>query len=396
MSMIAFLGASALAQHPSMTRQSSTPRHWDGTGDSPDNPGPYAANLSSALKPAAIKIVMRKVGDWQLQRSEPYFSQDWSFAVLYLGFMSAARSLPEAKYRNAMFEMGMKFDWKLGPRLIDPTYRAHGQAIGQTYDSDNQGLAQTYIKLYENRPRPEMIAATKAQFDQLLTVKDRPGAPAWWFCDDLFVAAPAWMGLYKAQNNRQYLDYMDRQWWITSKALYDPAEHLYFRDSSFLDKRENNGQKVFWSRGNGWVMAGYATVLKDMPVDDANRPKYVEQFRQIASRVASLQSSDGLWRPGLLDAEDYPLPEVSGSALFVYAFASGINQGVLDRKRYLPVVQAGWKGLLSHVYADGRLGSIQPVASAPGEFKPSSSYVYGVGAFLLAGSEAEQIAERKR
>jgi unsaturated rhamnogalacturonyl hydrolase len=366
---------------------------WDGTGDSPANPGPLAHHLSAELTPAAIDQAVRKVGDWQLERARPYFSKEWSFAVLYIGIMSAAETLHDQGYQDAMLEMGKKFDWQLGPREIDPTYVAHGQAAGQTYDTDNQGLAQTYIELYGIKHRPAMLAATKAQFDQLMTVKDRPDAPAWWFCDDLFVAAPAWMELYKATSNKAYLDYMDRQWWVTSKSLYDSKEKLYFRDSSYFSKREKNGKKVFWSRGNGWVLAGYARVLDGMPKDYPSRPRYIKQFKQMASRIASLQRGDGLWRPALLDPEAYPSPEISGSALFIYGLAWGVDHGILDRKKYLPVVEAGWKGLLSDIYADGRLGSIQAVASEPGGFAPSSSYVYGVGAFLLAGSEMKALAK---
>ena len=150
-----------------------------------------------------------------------------------------------------------------------------------------------------------------------------------------------------------------------------------------------------WSRGNGWVMAGLARVLDAMPSDYPSRPKYIGQFRQMAERVASLQGRDGLWRPGLLDAHAYPLPEVSGSAFFIYAMAWGINHGILDRATYLPVVTRGWQGLLEHVYDDGRLGCIQPIGAAPGVYSPTSSYVYGVGAFLLAGSEIEALSKKK-
>jgi rhamnogalacturonyl hydrolase YesR len=141
-------------------------------------------------------------------------------------------------------------------------------------------------------------------------------------------------------------------------------------------------------------MAGLARVLDEMPADYPSRGKYVEQFRQMAARVAQLQGPDGLWRPGLLDPQSYPLPEVSGSAFFVYALAWGINHRILDRKTYLPIVTAGWKGLLAHIYDDGRLGCIQPIGSAPGAYSATSSYVYGVGAFLLAGSEVMQLSRK--
>jgi unsaturated rhamnogalacturonyl hydrolase len=157
---------------------------------------------------------------------------------------------------------------------------------------------------------------------------------------------------------------------------------------------EGNGEKIFWSRGNGWVMAAFAKVLEVMPDDYPSRPKYIAQYREMAARVASLQGKDGLWRSGLLDPAAHSLPEVSGSAFFTYSIAWGINHDVLDRAKYRPVVERAWAGMFQHIYADGRLGSIQPIDAQPGVFKPSSSYVYGVGGFLLAASEVKKLAKK--
>ena len=350
-----------------------------GVGDSLDNPPPLA-NLSPEFMRKPIEAAMRKVGDWELERSRPYFSQDWTFAALYTGFMAAARTLPKPRYNDAMMQVGNKFDWKLGPRL------SH---------ADDQAIGQTYLELYQEHHDPKMISATREQFDALMKTPDDPEKPVWWWCDALFMAPPVWARLYQATGNKAYLDYMDHEWWITSNLLYDPEEHLYFRDATYLHKTEANGKKIFWSRGNGWVMAGLARVLEVMPEDYPSRQKYVDQYRQMAEKVVSLQGSDGLWRPGLLDADAYPLPEVSGSAFIIYSLAWGIDHGLLDRSKYLPVVQKGWAGLISHIYEDGRLGCIQPIGAAPGAFKPSSSYVYGVGAFLLAGSGMDRLAQGK-
>jgi rhamnogalacturonyl hydrolase YesR len=170
---------------------------------------------------------------------------------------------------------------------------------------------------------------------------------------------------------------------------------LFSRDVNYLNKREKNGEKIFWSRGNGWVMAGLVRVLATLPSDDPLRPHYIALLREMAQEVAAIQGNDGLWRPGLLDAGSYPLPEVSGSAFFIYAIAWGINHRMLDAETYLPVVEKAWSGTLTHVYQDGRLGSIQPIGEAPAEYKPSSSYNFGVGAFLLAGSEMDTLSEHK-
>jgi unsaturated rhamnogalacturonyl hydrolase len=323
---------------------------------------------------------MRKVGDWELVRSQPYFSREWTFAALYAGYMAAAKALPEPRYETAMLEMGNSFDWTPGLR------KAH---------ADDQAIAQTYFGLFRDYREPRMIVPTEEQFDALMTQPDDPAKPVWWWCDALFMAPPVWARLYGATHEIAYLNYMDREWWITSTLLYDPQEHLFFRDATFLPKHEANGQKLFWSRGNGWVMAGLARVLDEMPSDYPTRQKYIDQFRQMAARVSELQGADGLWRPGLLDAQAYALPEVSGSAFFVYAIAWGINHHILDRGTYLPVVVKGWRGLLEHVYDDGRLGCIQPIGTAPGAYSATSSYVYGVGAFLLAGSEVMELSKKK-
>jgi rhamnogalacturonyl hydrolase YesR len=158
---------------------------------------------------------------------------------------------------------------------------------------------------------------------------------------------------------------------------------------------EANGQKVFWSRGNGWVLAGLAMVLEKMPKDYPDRAKFLVQYREMAERIAGLQPPDGLWRASLLDPGAYTNPEISGTAFFTYAITWGINHGVLERSKYLPVVQKSWAGMLKRIYKDGRLGSIQPIGAEPGQFKPSSSYVYGVGAFLLAGSELAQLSGKR-
>jgi unsaturated rhamnogalacturonyl hydrolase len=350
-----------------------------GVGDSLDREPPLA-NLSPEFRRPAVAAAMRKVGDWELARSQPYFSRDWTFAALYDGYMAAAKALPEPRYETAMLEMGNRFDWTLGPR------KSH---------ADDQAVAQTYLGLYRDYREPRMIVPTEEQFNALMAQPDDPAHPVWWWCDALFMAPPVWARLYGVAQDRAYLNYMDREWWITSALLYDPQQHLYSRDATFLQKHQANGEKLFWSRGNGWVMAGLARVLEEMPPDYPTRQKYIDQFRQMAGRVAQLQGADGLWRPGLLDAQAYPLPEVSGSAFFTYAIAWGINHRILDRGAYLPAVKSGWKGLLQHVYEDGRLGSIQPVGSAPGAYSATSSYVYGVGAFLLAGSEVMDLSKKK-
>jgi unsaturated rhamnogalacturonyl hydrolase len=365
-SMLCAGGARGRAQK--FTLQEALPS----VGDSPDNPGPIATDLSARIAPAEIRRAMEKVGTWELDRTRDHFNDDWTFAALYTGFMAAARSIPDSKFEDAMLSMSRQLDWQPGP---DPLH------------ADHQAVGQTYLELYLQFHDPAMIEPIKRRFDAMMQHVDDPAKPLWWWCDALFMAPPVCARLYRATGNEAYLHFMDREWAITSNSLYDPNEYLFYRDARFFSRREANGQKVFWSRGNGWVLAGLARVLEYLPKSWPTRPKYIVQFQQMAQRLAGLQGTDGLWRSGLLDPAAYALPEISGSGFIAYALAWGVNEGLLPHKLFAPAAARAWKGMLAHVYSDGRLGSIQPVGAAPGEFKPGSSYVYGVGAFLLAGSE---------
>ena len=347
-----------------------------GIGDSLDVEPPLATDLRPDLRHDAVRAAMRKVAGWQLDRARPYFSTDWTFAALYDGFMAASATLGDPKYQQAIRAMGEKLQWQPGPR---PEH------------ADDVAVGQAYLELYLRKRDPRILPPLIDRFAYQMGLKDDPAKPLWWWCDALFMAPPTLARLYKATGNTAYLDFLDREWGITTKLLYDSEEHLYFRDATYLGKHEANGRKLFWSRGNGWVMGGIARVLDYMPENYAVRPKYVAELREMAAAVVKVQGDDGLWRPGLLDPKAYPLPEVSGSAFIAYALAWGVNHGILDRKTYAPAAQKAWAGLLSHIYADGRLGCIQPVGAAPGQFKPTSSYVYGVGAFLLAGSQMDRL-----
>ena len=351
-------------------------------GDAPVTALPLAMDLSAKLEKRDLAKAIRKVGDWQLQRARPNFNQGWTFAALYAGFMAVPRQVAGERYQKAMLNMGRKFNWQLGPR--------HTHA-------DDQAIGQAYLELYLRHHDKAMLTPTQDRMDELMSLPGSPDLklePLWWWCDALFMAPPVLADLSKATGSRKYLDYMDRQWWITSGLLYDPVQHLYSRDASFLHKTEANGSKLFWSRGNGWVMAGLARVLETMPKEYPSRTKYEAQFKEMAVAVVALQGSDGLWRPGLLDAKAYPLPENSGSAFITYALAYGVNHGLLDGKTYRPVIEKAWAGLSAHVYEDGRLGCIQPIGGAPGQYSETASYVYGVGAYLLAGTELYKMADR--
>jgi rhamnogalacturonyl hydrolase YesR len=341
-------------------------------GDAPADAGPLASDLSPEITKRDIAKAMQRVADWQLQRLPAEAQYDWTFAALYAGMMAVPTDIAGDKYRAAQRRIGDELAWQPGPRVPH---------------ADDQAVSQMYLEQYMLTKDERMLAPTRARMDAEVNTPDDGTRPLWWWCDALFMAPPVLADLAVITHDDKYWQFMDHQWHITDNLLYDKDEHLFSRDLTFLDKREKNGRRVFWSRGNGWVMAGLVRVIDRMPSDSPLRAKYILRLQQMAAAVIKVQGADGLWRPGLLDPDSYPLPEVSGSAFITFALAYGVNQKLLPEATYSPVIRKSWAGMLQHVYSDGRLGCIQPVGAAPAPLSPTSSYVYGVGAFLLAGSE---------
>jgi len=350
-------------------------------------PGLHGEPLPPSVSASSVLSEMERVADWQLANPSADPTTRWTQGTCDAGFMALAGISGSPRYRDAMLAVGERNQWQPGPR----PYHADDQCIGQTY-------AELYL-LYRD---PKMIAGIKARIDGIL---DKPSAVTsmdfgqpdkkalelWSWCDSLFMGPPTWMRLYRATGDARYMDYAVRNWWITSDYLYDKEENLFFRDSSFFKRSEANGRKVLWSRGNGWVMAGLVRMLQFLPRNHPERARFERQLTDMSARILACQQADGLWRASLLDPDSYPLREASGSGLFTYALAWGVNQGLLDPAKYEPAVRKAWDALTGCVGPDGRLSHVQPVGFDPKRFPEDSTEAYGVGALLLAGSEVYRL-----
>jgi len=316
--------------------------------------------------------LMRRVTDYYLDLFGTNVDNDWIRATFYTGVMATYRATGDIKYRDAARSWGQANDWGLWDSPADPRF------------ADNQTAAQTYAELYLDEPVPGnaiMLGPIRAVFDQMVAAP-KPGRQEWWWCDALFMAPPALVRLAKATDNSAYLDLMHTMWWDTTAFLYNPATHLYWRDADYVNS------DIHWSRGNGWVFAGIARVLEHLPEADAQRPKYVTLFKEMAAALLAAQGNDGFWRSDLLDAAAFPNIESSGTAFFTFGMAYGVRHGLLERATYLPAVESGWEAL-STVALDqqGRIGWVQTVAKEPGGAKQSDTRDYAAGAFLLAAGQ---------
>ena len=212
----------------------------------------------------------------------------------------------------------------------------------------------------------------------------------WNWCDALFMSPPVWVMLSNLTRDRKYIDFMVKEWKATTNHLFDKKENLYYRDGSYFDKLDN-GTKIFWGRGNGWVFAGLSNVMDELGPSDKDYPYFLKLYKKMAKKLLEIQTPEGHWAMSLLGQEFYPTPETSGSSFFIFGLAWGINNGILDRETYGSAVQKGWNAMVSYVNSDGMLGYVQAIGAEPGEADPDKTEVYGVGAFLSAGSEVYKL-----
>jgi rhamnogalacturonyl hydrolase YesR len=335
-----------------------------------------------------IKKTMKRALDWQLHHPK-HKLYDWTNGAFYAGVFAAYETLENENIYNAIKAMGESNEWKPGPRL---------------HHADDHAICQTYVDMYRISGDKKMIEPFHSTVEEFIATPYETGGIrkiTWWWCDALFMGPPAFVKLGITLDEEKYLKLSDKLWQETYDLLYDKEERLYARDINYKlnepgiePKTEANGEKIFWSRGNGWVMGGLVRVLKELPKDWPTRDFYIQNYKEMAARVASLQQEDGLWRASLLDPDSYPGGEASGSGFFTYALAWGINNGILDKEKYLPVVEKAWVGLNSLIQPDGRVGWVQPIGADPRKnFSADSWEVYGTGAFLLAGSEVIKLDE---
>ena len=356
-----------------------------------------SATLATAAEPARKDVlkVAARVADWQLahmdgmhvtthMKEETRESRSWQQGAFWVGMTRFADVSKEPRFTKAILDMGRANQWTPGPRVTH---------------ADDHVIAQPYLWAAKHGAGPEAIAPLRATFDKILA--DPPVThlsfyyakeygetqclKRWCWCDAVFMSPPAWLDLARQTGEKKYRDYAMAEFWAATDFLYDPVEKLYFRDSRFFERRDDKGRKQFWSRGNGWVFAGIANMLDELPANDPDRPRLEALFKEMAVKIATIQKPDGYWAPSLLGPEGSP-PETSGTGFYVYGLAWGVKRGLLDAPTYRPAIDKGWDALVRAVAKDGRVGWVQQVSDRPETVNESDTQFYGVGAFLLAAS----------
>ena len=367
--------------------------------------GIYAENSdtsrSNDINQSNIKATLKKVADWQIEHIKysmqgsaghlhDYGINAWTNAVLYSGMLEWARIADENTYKNWLYDIGEKSNWAIAENFANYSYKL--------YHADELCIGQFFIEMYKLYEKPELLESTQTRVDWIINNPPNDSLRArhkqsWTWCDALYMAPPVYAQLASLTQDGKYLEFMDKQFKQTYEYLFDKEEKLFFRDDSYFNKQEKNGKKVFWGRGNAWVVGGLVNILKYLPQDSPYRPFYENLFKEFVPQLITLQDSDGYWHASLLDPVTYPFPETSATALISYAVAYGINTGLLDKEKYLPSLNKAWIAVTKTISEDGKVGWIQPIGANPAKVTADMTAVYGVGAVLMLGSEIYKMVE---
>ena len=329
----------------------------------------------------------------------------WTRATYIEGAMAMWRVNHDPAITNYATQWAAYTNWNIRGRVATDT------------SADDQCAGAEYIELYQlNTTLTNRITNIVANLTYWMTNSGGTKTDWWTYIDGIHMSGPAFakMAAISGSSNTNYA-YKLYSYWHTIKStygrsngLYNLADHLWVRDTNYLaNYKASDGttQKCYWSRGNGWVFAGLARILDVLPSSDTNFGDYKTNFQEMAASLKNVQRADGFWNMNLAYTNDFPGPESSGTAMFVYGLAWGIHHGYLDRAPYLPTVIKGWNALstsaLHHSPSTdpGFIGFVQSTGSYPTNNPTLVTYTsdpdfddYTLGAFLLAGSEVYQLA----
>ena len=339
---------------------------------------------SGLFKPDAILPWMIRVDDWQRAHpSMPPEGRNWERGTWYTGVMAAYHATGQRRFLDQAQAWGRQHQWREG---------------GKDSPANKLTCVQTWVELY-------LLDQDRKQIEPAIQwlnsgASNTPSGQKLWYleggrryADSLYVGPPALAMLAQATGERKYLDWMNAFYWDVQGELFDPKAGLFYRDRRFIGATNRHGQKIIWSRGNGWVFAGLPRILDHLPKTDPGYGRYVELLKTMAASLAKRQGADGLWRPNLADPGEFPMKESSGTGFFCYGLAWGIRSGVLDRATYLPVVEKAWAGLVSCVSPAGQVQWGQLAGDRGVEVQAENTHEHVTGSFLLAASEVYRLSQ---
>lgn len=335
---------------------------------------------------------MKKYADYRLpsfyKKMRP--SNIWTRTVYYEGLLSLYSIYPLDEYYDYAYGWADFHEWGFHRGTT-------------TRHADNYSPGQIYLDLYRLCPNDaEKIRKTRANINMLVKT---PQVNEWWWIDAIQMGAPIFAKLGRLTGEQKYFDKMWAMYAYTrnehgGNGMFNPKDGLWWRDQDFDPPyKEPNGEDCYWSRGNGWVYVALTRIMDEIPADEKHRADYLADFLTMSEALKKCQREDGFWNVSLHDPDHFGGKELTGTSLFVCGMAWGINQGLLDRAEYLPIVEKAWNAMVKDaVHKNGFLGYVQGTGKEPKDGQPVTYDSvpdfedFGTGCFLLAGSEVYKLA----
>ncbi|MDR3340378.1 MAG: DUF2264 domain-containing protein [Candidatus Symbiothrix sp.] len=344
----------------------------------------------SQTKEEVIDIVHKVNTHWQSSHPEPD-DASWHPAAYHTGNMAAYFVTGKEEYRAYSEKWAKKNEWK-GAKSADKSQwkYTYGETDDYVLFGDWQTCFQTYADLYLIEPDEKKIARAREVMEyQISTARN----DYWWWADGLYMVMPVMTKLYKITHNPLYSEKLYAYFMYAKNLMYDKESALFYRDAKYIypAHKTANGSKDFWARGNGWVFAGLSKVLQDLPANDIHRDEYIHVYLAMAKALKDSQQAEGYWTRSILDEAQAPGYETSGTAFFTFGFLWGVNNGILDRETYAPVISKAWNYLTRiALQTNGKVGYVQPIGERADQHRNVTAETtadFGVGAFLLAAAE---------
>ncbi len=348
----------------------------------------------------SVKKIICLVNDYWQSSNPAHGNSFWHRAVYHTGNMEAYRVTGKPEYLAFSKAWAEHNEWKGAKSNNKEEWKyTYGEKDQYVLFGDFQVCFQVYADLYAVDPEERKIARAREVMEYQMSTGFNG---YWWWSDGLYMAMPVMTRLYKITKKSLYLDKMYEYFAYADSVMYDHEAGLYYRDAKYVypGHKTVTGKKDFWARGDGWVLAAFARVLTDLPQADAHRELYINRFKAMAKAVAASQQPGGYWTRSMLDSEFAPGPETSGTAFFTYGLLWGVNNGLLDKTEYAPVVEKAWAYLTTvALQLGGKVGYVQPIGekAIPGQVVNADSQAdFGVGAYLLAACEMLRCVDNER
>lgn len=345
---------------------------------------PASVSAASSTTPAGTPVPVacpdlapiRLAADHWIAANKSFGDSTWFNALSVKGDIEVYRMTGDSKYLAYATGWANHNNWKLPTNA--PNY-------------DGPEASQEYIDLYQLDPNHPQRDITDAQ----AYVKKQTARVEGGKVNDLSYVDAVELGALSAfayfgvtDHNSADLDAMAKMFAYPEGHIYDRANSLWWRDSRWA------GTTTHWSRGNGWIVLSLTNTIAALPAGDPNRAHYISLLQAMFAKLAAVQQPGGYWTADVDHPAEFPAPESSGTSLFTYGLAKGIQAGYLDAHTYVPVVRKAWDWLRgTALRGNGVVGYVQGPSSHPSQYQPISPTAtsnYGVGAFLMAGVEASK------